>query len=401
MSRDQEPNDPGKPERPPQEIRYVPVEYMPHMQDDEDEIDLMELAKTIWDRRRTIAKITGVFILIGLFIALFSPVEYESEAVLMPEAQQEQGSGANRLLQQFGGAFGLGGGGGTMQQGMIPPMIYPRIVSSLSFQLELLEREVHFREYGVTTTWPDFLENHYSKPLTAYAKEYTIGLPITVLGGLRGLFTDEEQETTSMETDPFAAEFISITREQQKLVESLRERISVSQDQETGLLTTQVKLQDPRASAEMNRHLIELLKEYVTDYRVEKARQTLEFVENSHRQARERFEAAQVELADFQDSNVVLSTRRAETELERLQDEKDLAFNVYNSLAQRLEEARLTLQEQTPIFKEVQAVNVPSQRSEPNRPLILIITAMLGGILSIGWIFISPLIDQFQAFRQG
>jgi hypothetical protein len=165
------------------EIRYVPIEYMPGMHDEDDEIDLLELAKKIWDGRWTIIKITGVFILLGLFWALFSPVEYESEAILMPEVQTQEGGGtAGRLLQQFGGAFGLGGVGGSgMQAGTIPPLLYPRIVNSLPFQLELLNHEVEFRDYGVTTTWPDFLENHYPTPLATHAVNFTVKLPVTVL----------------------------------------------------------------------------------------------------------------------------------------------------------------------------------------------------------------------------
>ncbi|PWN07455.1 Wzz/FepE/Etk N-terminal domain-containing protein [Rhodohalobacter mucosus] len=378
------------------EIRYVPIEYMPGMHDDDDEIDLLELAKKIWDGRWTIIKITGVFILLGLFWALFSPVEYESEAILMPEIQvQETGGTAGRLLQQFGGAFGLGGiGAEGMPAGTIPPLLYPRIVNSLPFQLELLNHEVEFRDYGVTTTWPDFLEIHYPTPLATLAVDYTVKLPLTVLSGVRSLFEDDPDSLlATLPDDPTQSQYISITEEQQELVNQLRERISVSQDEETGLLTTRVKLQDARASAELNRFLIERLKEYVIDYRLEKARQNLEFAQDQLAEAETRFEETQVALAEFQDRNVSLGTARAQIELERLQDEKNLAFNVYSSVAQQVEQARLTLQEQTPIFKEVQAVTVPSENSDPNRPMVLVVFTLLGGILAVGYVFISPLVS--------
>jgi capsule polysaccharide export protein KpsE/RkpR len=93
-----------------------------------------------------------------------------------------------------------------------------------------------------------------------------------------------------------------------------------------------VKLQDARASAEMNRFLIERLKEYVTDYRVEKARQNLEFAEQQKEEAQERFRETQFALAEFMDRNVTISSARAQMELERLQDEKNLALNVFQSL---------------------------------------------------------------------
>jgi capsule polysaccharide export protein KpsE/RkpR len=275
-------------------------------------------------------------------------------------------------------------------------MIYPRIVNSLSFQLELLDKEIQFREYGVTTTWPDFLQNHYSRPLTSIVYNYTLGLPFTVLGGVRSLFSEDEDEVVIVSEDQLSEEYIEITQTQLEFIENLRDRINVSLDQETGLLNASVKLQDARAAAELNRFMIDLLKEYVTEYRVEKARSNVEFTERQKEEAQERFEEAQLALAEFQDRNISLSTARAQTELEQLQDEKDLAFNVYNSLSQRYEEARLELQEQTPVFSEVQAVNVPTRRSEPKRGQMMVIFTLLGGILAVGIVLVSPLINKFK-----
>lgn len=362
------------------EVRYIPIEYLSHSEKEEGKLDLIALSKTIWDGRWTIAKITGVFLALGLFFAIFSPVTYESEAILMPEAHQQQDR-AGQLLQQFGGAFGFGSGslGQQLQTGTVPPTIYPRIVNSLSFQLELINQPVRFADYGVTTTIPDFYENHYSPSLTEWIWRLTAGLPYTILNWIRG----EEDYTEVLEEDPLRAEFISLTRKDLYIINDLRNRISVNLDERTGLLTSTVNLHDARASAEINRHIIELLREYVTHYRVEKVQQDLEFVEDQHRQARERFETTQLNLAEFRDQNVRISTARAETELERLQDEKNLAFNIYSSLSQRLEESKLRLQEETPVFSTIQAVNIPSERASPNRRLIVLVSLLLGLVAGV------------------
>ena len=47
---------------------------MPHKYSDhEDEIDLIALAKTLWEGRKVVVKITLIFMGIGLFVALTSP----------------------------------------------------------------------------------------------------------------------------------------------------------------------------------------------------------------------------------------------------------------------------------------------------------------------------------------
>lgn len=378
----------------PAEIRYVPVEYLPdfNKQNADDEIDLLDLAKKVWAGRWVILTITMVFFGIGIFWALFSPVEYESETVLMPEVQQASGGGTSRLLQQFGIGGGMQTGGGA--QGVIPPMIYPRIVNSVSFQQELLEKELYFQTYDVRATWPDFLEHTYRTPLTSHVKNYTIGLPMTLIGAVRSLFSGavDEPDTDELESmfDEAEANFVNLTAREYDLIRSLRDRISVRQDVETGLLTTTVKLQDPRAAAELNRYVVELLKEYITDYRTDKATQDLVFVESQKHEARQRFEEAQMRLAQFQDENITLTTARARTELERLQDERNLALSVYSSLSQRFEEARLNVQEQTPVFTEIQGFLIPTERSEPQRGLLVLVSTFLGGIIGLSIVLIWP-----------
>ena len=39
---------------------------------EEDEIDLIAIAKTLWEGRKTIVKTTLIFMALGLFVAIFS-----------------------------------------------------------------------------------------------------------------------------------------------------------------------------------------------------------------------------------------------------------------------------------------------------------------------------------------
>ncbi|TVR75430.1 MAG: LPS O-antigen length regulator, partial [Marinilabiliales bacterium] len=79
-----------------------------------DEIDLIEVIRYIWDGRWLIIKVTGIFIVLGLVIALTSQNQYKAEARLLPEVRDTQG-GASALLRQFGGlgGFNLPGGAGA------------------------------------------------------------------------------------------------------------------------------------------------------------------------------------------------------------------------------------------------------------------------------------------------
>lgn len=275
----------------------------------------------MWDRRRFIAKVTGIFVIIGLLIALLSPVEYEINATLLPEAQSMQ-SGVSGLLEQYGGLLGMSSNLSMGQERTIPPQLYPNIVQSLPFQLELLNTRTTFSEFDTTTTVYVFFDEIYTPSVFSYVIGYTIGLP----GKIRGLF----QEEAPVQPLPkgFATDsIVSVTKNQMEVIEDMRERMTVGLDEESGTLTLTAEMPDPQAAAEIGQTGITLIKEYIKNYRTRKAMQNLEFAEEQMAKAKERFEQAQNRLVKFRDSNVILTTAKAQAEEQRLQSEFDLAFN--------------------------------------------------------------------------
>lgn len=135
---------------------------------------------------------------------------------------------------------------------------------------------------------------------------------------------------------------------------------------------------DPNAAAQVAKTSIELIKEYVTQYRTRKAQEDLKFSQEQLVSAEERFREAQDRLAEFRDANINLSTARAQTQQQRLQSEYDLTFNVYSSMAQQVEQAKLKVQEQTPVVSVLQPVQVPVEDNTSGLRVLLlsIITAI-------------------------
>jgi uncharacterized protein involved in exopolysaccharide biosynthesis len=56
-------------------------------------------------------------------------------------------------------------------------------------------------------------------------------------------------------------------------------------------------------------------------------------------------------------------------------------------MAERLEEARIKLQEETPVVNILEPAAVPDRRSEPKRTQLLILYTIFGGIVGVGLIF--------------
>ncbi len=374
------------------EIRYVPIDMMPNMHDDEDEIDLFELIKTVWGGRMLIVKTVAVFIVLGLVVAFGSAEEYSSQVRVMPEYlaqdQMRLSGGLGGLARQFGVS-----GGSSQTYDAIPPRMYPDVTQSIVFMRELLNQEVDLPGHpGETVTVETYFREHYSPPFLSYLQRYTIYLPFTVLRGVRSLFrSDDEQAMTVMDRqladDSQTERIVRMSSDEWQMVRLLRGRIDAQFSQDNSAVTITAKMPDPVIAAEVADHVVQMLRQYITDYRTEKTQRDLRFIEERYEEAEARFEEAQQELARFNDENRGQLTAMARTQEQLLQSRYNLTFNLYNGMAERLEETRIKLQEETPVLNIMDPAAVPDQRSEPRRGMILIIYTMIGGLLGVGLIF--------------
>ena len=372
----------------PQEYKIVPADY--GYQYDEDEIDLLELAKTIWNKRMFILKIVGIGAFLGVIIALLSPKEYKSTSTLMPEYSTESQGGASSLLSQYGGLLGISGGSYNSNSNAIRVDLYPNIVQSTNFQMQLMQQPFYFSDLDTTATLFEYYTELNSAGVLGFVAEYTIGLPGKILGAI----LPKKELMTSVPGATEESLVLNLSKEEFEVINTLRGKISASLDEESGIVSVTVTLPDNVAAAAVTEYTIRELTEYLTEYRTEKVLRDLTFVEEQLATAEVRFEAAQLALAEFRDSNQGNLSARAQTDEQRLNSEYQIAFNLYNGLTQQYEEAKLKVQETTPVFKTLEPVQVPIN-DETSGAMILIVFIMLSGIGSIGWIFIVPLIEQF------
>jgi hypothetical protein len=317
-------------------------------------------------------QITGAFLVLGILIILVSPKEFQSESLLMPEMQTSE-SGAGSILQDYGGLFGLSGLGSMdlSQDGTLSPEVYPKIVQSLTFQSELLRNEIYFSDIDTTLNLISYFEKWYSPSFFEMLKEYTLQLPQK--------FSDSRRLPQDL-ANLFERENLEhVSEEELEIIKDLRERVQIQLDVGTGVMTVSATLPDAAAAAQLCKATIGLLTDYLKNYRTQKAKQDLDFAEEQYETGRQRFKEAQAALAEFLDQNVNLSTAKARAQEQLLQAEFDLAYNIYNNVAQKRVEARMRVQEKTPVFKTIQEVNVPLESSGVH-PVILLVLFGFGGL---------------------
>lgn len=343
----------------------------------DDEIDLMALVMTIWLGRKTVFKIIGLFLVFGLFIALFSSKEYTTTVKLMPESGQGSSLGA---LGGLASQFGFGGMSASPDGENIPSEYYPAIVASLPFMKGLMDYQVKIPKIGEKMTLFYYFSEYQGASVVSSVKKYTIGLPYTLLGFLRG----RSEKIAVVEG---ICSRIQLSKEEWGVYELLVDKISISIDKETGIVSLTVKMPEDYLAADVAEHVTEMLVAYVKDYKTEKTRNDLEFIESQMNDSEKRFEKAQESLAKFRDQSHGRMTEMARTTEQRLQSDYDLAFKIYSAMAQKFDETRIKLQEQTPVVKVLEPAIVPKEKSAPRRSVIMIVSLFLGLFVGIGVLF--------------
>ena len=109
----------------------------------ESEIDLIEVIRKLWSKRKFILKVTVICACLGILVALFSAKEYSAGCTMVPQlGEKNVNSGLGGLAAMAGINLASSGSGDVLS-----PKIYPKILSSVPFQKELMQAKIKFEEY--------------------------------------------------------------------------------------------------------------------------------------------------------------------------------------------------------------------------------------------------------------
>lgn len=331
---------------------------------EEQEIDLMEYARKLWLARKVLFKAAGIAAVLGVIIALTTPRQYTVNVTLAPESGKSGGS-----LSSIASMFGVGGMSMGNDADALNVMLYPNILESTPFILDLMDTPVKTIDEELPDT-----------TLTGYLTEYTsnslmsnvISLPFRALGGLISLFVTAEEEQEPDTINPF-----QLTREQADIVKDIKRLVVANVDKKTGITNISVTMQDPMVAAIMTDTVVYKLKEHITKYRVSKAEEDYKYWEKLYHQHREEYFEAQKNYAEYTDANKDVILQSVSIEQERLQNEMSLAFQTYSNVANQLQMAKAKVQEAKPVFVIVEPASVPLRASGTSRAMTVIGTIFL------------------------
>ena len=160
--------------------------------------------------------------------------------------------------------------------------------------------------------------------------------------------------------------------------------ISMMLEKKEGYITITTNMSEPVAAAQLCQLTFDLLGKYATEFKIDKAKAQMDFIQSRYDEKKAEYEAKQLALATFQDANRVISSAKARTELERLTSEYNMANAMYTEIAKQLLQADIQVKEDTPVLTAVKPVVVPYKKTKPQRAKILVLWTFLGCILGCG-----------------
>ena len=180
-----------------------------------------------------------------------------------------------------------------------------------------------------------------------------------------------------------------MTLNEEKYFKILTEILSVSVDQKDGFISINCEMPNAEYSAKVAKFSREILQNIIIENKIETARQNLVFSEGQLLEKKEEFDDIYSKLAIFSDSNLNSVNSFVLNEKNKLESEFQIISAVVEEISKQVEQAKLQLKKDTPVFSTIQEAIIPVKRSSPKRTQIVIIFGFIGFIVSVIFVLIK------------
>tara|TARA_B110000008_G_C16936316_1_gene550712 strand:+ start:1 stop:1092 length:1092 start_codon:yes stop_codon:yes gene_type:complete len=350
------------------------------------EVDLIKLLKKVYLEKIFILKISILAALFGVVYALFQPNEFTSSTTFIPQLSSGVKTGGSSLS----GLASLAGINlGSMESSSeFPPTLYPQVVNGIPFQLDLLSSEIIFNN-KVYSIKDYFLQTKPSFNIFGTIQKYTIGLPSLLLGSF------ENKEFQLVES-----EIYSVSEEDKGLFDIINGALSLSLNEIEGFITISFTDSNKNVAAQITQIAQNLLQENIIEFKNKSSKEMLDFAMKQYSEKKESYEKLQDERAVFVDKNINISSSLFQNKLSRIESEVNISESIVKQLATQVEQAKLQVNKDTPVFTTIKPVTVPYEKSAPKRSQIVVVFLFLGFVLSCGYVLVKePAIEFIKSIK--
>ena len=322
----------------------------------DDEIDLVEILKKIYKSRKFILIISFSFALLGVAVAILSPIKFSSETIFITQNQESNSSSLSGVASLVGINLGASNFGGE-----IPSSMYPQVIRSPKFKRLLLNSTIDFDD---KISLKQFLIDFYKL----------------------------NKDNDKINSDLYVSELENVFF---NMIDNI---ISVSVNVKDGFITLSSTLPVAEYSAILTKKAKEILQKIIINNKIESANQNLIFSQQQLEEKKLIFDEIQAKLAYFSDSNLNSVNSFVINERNKLEAEFQIINAVVTELSKQVEQVKLQVSKDTPVFSTIKEAVIPIKRTSPKRTQLVIIYGFIGLVISTGFILIKDIL--FDVFNE-
>lgn len=301
---------------------------------------------------------------IGVLLAFATPKIYKSTVMLAPE---ESGSGFSGSISSLAAMVGMNMKIGQTGDALYPE-IYPDLMQSSSFIVGLFPIQVTTQKTHNTYSYQDYIEHHQRLALHEYPQAWIAML----MDKIKGV----QPTPKGHKPDPF-----QLTKQEDDVAKAIKDKIDCTVDKKTNVITIVVEDQDPLIAATVADSVQMHLQHAITDYRTKKARIDLDYMGKLYEEANQQYTKARQKYASFGDANSKVVLQSVQSQLDELENDMQLKYNIYQQVVEQRQLAKAKVQERTPAFTIIQDATVPLKHSSRPKIVTLILWMLMGFLL--------------------
>jgi len=338
--RDQQPSQPG-----PSPCQAENANFKDLTPYDEDEINLLDLGRVIWKRRRLIGYIMAVAVVLTAVISLFMTNIYQAKAVIMPVTAK-------------GGTGGGGVGSGALaalaaQFGTLPGIAIPASASSSEIINLLKSNILRERMIEQNQLLPVLFPEQWDKERQAWKKGGVFGLSLNPLYYLSRAISPTPSRPAVPKKDPDAPEMWDALR-------TLDDILKVTNNIKENTIVISAEFRDPEIAARIVEYALKTLTDYMSS------------------------EAKRVAA-----TNRVYLEQQLATTLDPLIKQK-----TYNLIAEQIELAMMSEVKENFAFKVIDPPLAPDKKTKPKRSQMVVLSFVAALFIGIFMAFFLEFLEK-------
>lgn len=331
-------------------------------------IDLRIVFRKVWDRKMLFVKVWVITFIVACVFILPQPRTYQTSLTLAPEMGGQSAGGS---LLNIASSFGIDIGGQQSADAFYPEL-YPDLMSTNEFLVDLLYVPVQSIDNEIDTTYLVYMTKMQQKNPLSLPYRWVKKQILTVVGEAPKPINVERRINPRR-----------LTKEEDGLVNKLRDNILCDVDVKTSVITITVKDQDPLICVTIADSARLSLQRFITEYRTSKARVDMDYYKHLLDSAKIEYDASLRAYSNFCDSHQNVILQAYASERDELENEMQTRLSAYNAMQTQYQVAKAKVQERTPAFTLLKAATVPVKASSPKRMIFVAAMLFLSTVVTV------------------